>query len=354
VGIMGSIAGLDLFSGAGGFTLGLKQAGVVTLGAVEKEPYRAQTFALHTPNANLIQSDIQKVDLSVYRGKVDLVYGGPPCQPFSSGGRRLASQDDRDMIPEYVKAIERVNPFAFLMENVPGLSVGERGSYLSSVLQAFRDLGYRVSWKVINAADFGVPQKRRRLFVVGMKDREFIFPEETHGKNRRWPHVSVRDVLPMHQVGTPNTSKVFYAKNPDTRPSPYDGHVFNGGGRAINRNEPCHTLLASAGGNKTHFFDDLNLVPEYHRHLMAGGKPRVGELLGARRLTVEESATIQTFPPDVVFVGPRSAHYHQIGDAVPPLLATALGKSLVNQMIRTYVEKTETKVQQPVQGSLAL
>jgi DNA (cytosine-5)-methyltransferase 1 len=129
-----------------------------------------------------------------------------------------------------------------------------------------------------------------------------------------------------------NPSRVFFAKKPDLRPSPYDGHLFNGGGRAIDPNRPCHTILASAGGNKTHFLDPLDLVPEYHRHLSAGGTPRSGELKGARRLTVEESAIIQTFPSWVRFAGPRSAQYHQIGDAVPPLLAAVIGRSLVVQL----------------------
>jgi DNA (cytosine-5)-methyltransferase 1 len=193
-------------------------------------------------------------------------------------------------------------------------------------------MGYRLSWQVVNAADFGVPQKRRRLFVVGMRGRPFVFPPPTHGPTGRRPYVAVCDVLPSEQIGEPNLSRVFYAKNPDLRPSPYDGHLFNGGGRPIDRRQPSHTILATAGGNKTHFFDDLGIVPEYHRHLLNGGKPREGELPGARRLTVLESATLQTFPPELRFDGPRSSQYAQVGNAVPPLLAAALGSALAAQM----------------------
>ncbi len=109
-----------------------------------------------------------------------------------------------------------------------------------------------------------------------MRDRAFRFPVETHGPGRSHPHVAVKDVLPPHQLGEPNPSRVFYARNPDLRPNPHDGHIYNGGGRPIDRERPCHTILASAGGNKTHFFDDLGLVPEYHRELLEGHPPRTG------------------------------------------------------------------------------
>jgi DNA (cytosine-5)-methyltransferase 1 len=217
------------------------------------------------------------------------------------------------------------------MENVPGLVAGDRFKYLSKVIGWFEGLGFQVAWKVVNAAEYGVPQKRRRLFLVGLRDASFEFPAPTHGPNRPNPFVCVRDVLPKEGVGEPNPAKVFYAKNPDLRPSPYDGHLFNGGGRPINLDEPCHTILASAGGNKTHFLDTRGLVPDYHRHLSEGGAPRSGTLPGARRLTVKESALIQTFPGDMEFCGPKSAQYHQVGDAVPPLLARVIGTAMIEQ-----------------------
>lgn len=315
-------------------TLGMKEAGVRTVCAVEIEPYRMATFRSHTREAEILEGDIRSMSFARYRGRVELVCGGPPCQPFSSGGLRRAEADERDMIPYFIQAVREIQPVAFLMENVPGLVAGDRLSYLARVIRDLESEDYSVNWKVVNAADYGVPQKRRRLFVVGMRHARFEFPEETHGPGRPNPHVAVRDVLPDHQLGEPNPSQVFFAKLPDLRPSPYDGHLFNGGGRPIDRSRPCHTILASAGGNKTHFFDDLGLVPEYHRYLLRGGKPRSGTLAGARRLTVHESAIIQTFPREITFSGPRSAQYHQVGDAVPPLLAAVIGKALVAQLRR--------------------
>jgi DNA (cytosine-5)-methyltransferase 1 len=339
---------IDLFAGAGGLTLGFKAAGVKTVCAVEVVPVRVETFSQHTPGATIENADIQEVDLSRFRGKVEIMYGGPPCQPFSSGGLRKAHDDERNMVPAFIEAIRTVKPDAFLMENVPGLVVGDRRAYLLSIMREMDAMGYQLAHKVVNAAEHGVPQKRRRLFVVGMRRRRFRFPESTHGPTRAHPYMAVRDVLPPHQIGEANPSKVFYAKKPDLRPNPYDGHIYNGGGRPIDRDQPCHTILASAGGNKTHFFDDLNLVPEYHASLMAGNPPRTGTLPGARRLTVLESAIIQTFPPDMVFRGPRSAQYHQVGDAVPPKLAEALARAIV-QHLEAPAEERELPNPLPVQ-----
>lgn len=323
---------IDLFAGAGGLALGLKEAGVNTVCAVEIDRDAVGTFAAHTPTAEVLHADIRRVDLGLYRGKVELVCGGPPCQPFSSGGLRASASDARNMLPWFVNAIGTICPRAFLMENVPGLTVGSRRAYFDSILAELQSYGYFISWQILNAADYGVPQNRRRLFAVGLRERPFRFPDVTHGVGRPQPYVAVSDVLPPHQHGEPNPSPVAYAKKPHLRPSPFHGLLFNGGGRPLDTSAPAPTVLASAGGNKTHFFDDLDLVPEYHRHLLRGGAPRTGTLPGARRLTVLESVALQTFPVCIRFCGSRSAQYEQIGNAVPPQLAAVVGKALVEQM----------------------
>lgn len=326
------IRSLDLFAGAGGLTLGAHQAGFDTVAAIEIDVHSASTFAHHSAVTEVINRDIKDVRLLDFKKKVDVVIGGPPCQPFSTGGLRAARSDERDMLPEFINAVDVVRPEAFVMENVPGLVIGERLHYLEEIVRAFQSLGYSVVWKVLSAAEYGVPQKRRRLFVVGMKDCIFQFPKPTHGSDENRPYVTVKDVLPGNQLGEPNFAVVTYAKNPDLRPSPFDGLIFNGGGRPINRNEPARTILASAGGNKTHFFDDSDIIPEYHRYLLGGGKPRFGTVPGTRRLTTLESAILQTFPKNIRFYGPKSAQYKQIGNAVPPELARVVIQSLSTQL----------------------
>jgi DNA (cytosine-5)-methyltransferase 1 len=254
------------------------------------------------------------------------------------------------MVPAFVQAIRDIEPYAVLMENVYGLAaIGSRRVYLAQILRELDLLGYRATWTVLNAMDYGIPQKRRRLFIVGLRDHSFAFPRPTHGPRRDCSYVTLNDVLPSSQIGTPNPSKVVYAKNPDIRPSPYDGHVFNGGGRPIDRQQPCHTILASAGGNKTHWLDDLGIVPQYHQYLAAGGAPKQGVVPGARRLTILESQIIQTFPPDLEFSGPPSSQYEQVGNAVPPKLATVLGEALLRQATRAATKENRGMVDKGLQ-----
>lgn len=324
---------IDLFAGCGGLSIGLGRAGFSIAAAVEIEPDACATFARIHSGAELVDGDIATVDFKVFRGEVRLVAAGVPCQPFSSGGKRLAAADPRDGFPQLLRAVREIRPDAVLVENVAGLASGSRRRYFASIVHALEDVGFTVAWELLNAADFGAPQKRLRLFLVGLRGRDFHFPEPTHGPGRPQSWVPAGTVISVDNViGEPNTSIITYARNPDIRPSPYDGHVFNGGGRPIDLDKPSHTILASAGGNKTHWIDTLGIVPAYHARLVAGEPPLEGEVPGARRLTVAESALLQTFPLGTTFAGARSSQYTQVGNAVPPLLGEALGRALAEQL----------------------
>jgi len=341
--VASGLRAVELFSGAGGLTLGLKWAGFDCAAAVEWDRDACDTFDRLIPGVDVKNDDINRINAGnaweALTGRVDLLAGGAPCQPFSSGGKRLADNDNRNMLPAYFGAAIALRPTMFLLENVPGLQRGSRASYLETWLDHMREQGYSVTSAVLHAPDYGVPQKRQRLFIVGSRLGSFRFPMATHGPGRRHPHVPAGAVLDPNTIqGDPNTSIVTYAKNPDLRPSPYDGHLFNGGGRPIDLTKPCPTILAAAGGNKTHWLDPFGEVPRYHAELLAGHPPRTGLLPGGRRLTVTESALVQTFPEGTKFCGSRSKQYTQVGNAVPPLLARAVGEALSDHLIASLHE----------------
>ncbi len=331
-GKMADIKTIDSLSGPGGLLIGLCRAGFDVAACVEYKRDAVETYDRHHPNATHYNCDIRTIDFTKFRQRVDFVAGGPPCQPFSIGGLRKTSDDSRDMVPEFLRCLHEVQPIAFLMENVPGLLQKRARPYFDSALSRMSDMGYRLNWAVLNSADYGIPQKRRRLFILGSKTTQLRFPAPTHGVGTDKPHLSAPKVLGDEPIGEAPKSPVKYAKYPDLRPSPYAGHIYNGGGRPLDPEGPCHTILASSGGYKTHWLDTEHIAPKYHAHLKAGGKPWDGCVPGARRLSVEECAIIQTFPRNIEFAGSRSSQYRQVGDAVPPDLAYILGRSIYFQL----------------------
>jgi DNA (cytosine-5)-methyltransferase 1 len=334
---------IDLFCGAGGLTLGLHHAGWVTRVAVEFDADAAKTYRANFPEVHLLEQDAMCIDFSEWRGKVDLVAGGPPCQPFSVAGNQLSHLDPRDCVPQFIRAVQEIEPSVFLMENVHGLATTRHAGYLRNAICRLEALGYDVRTGVLDAADYGAPQYRRRLFVVGMRDEAFTFPEPTHGPRGSLPHVTAGWALSDVPGDKPNTAIVSYARNPVMRPSPFAGMLVNGGGRPIDLSRPSQTIPASAGGNRTHIVDRDGVLGRYHEYLTRGGEPLEGIVDGVRRLTVRESARLQTFPDDFEFIGGQSARYRQVGNAVPPVLAEAVGRAVLEQLTAPSIAATEVE-----------
>jgi DNA (cytosine-5)-methyltransferase 1 len=319
---------VELFTGAGGLSLGLHNAGWDVIQGIELEPRAVATFKHNFPTSDVIPQDVQTIDFTQFKG-IGLIAGGPPCQPFSVAGKQLADEDSRDMVPEFVRAVSQARPKAFIMENVHGLMTKRHWAYIEYMASQLEELGYSVFLKVLNAAMYGVPQKRKRLFMVGVpKGCFFAFPKPTHGPDASQPFVKSGEVIKLEPPDEPNKAIVTYARNPVLRPSPWAGMIVNGKGRPINLDEPCSTIPATAGGNRTPFIDPEGLLVDYHQYLMNGGKPRSGTIEGVRRITVRECARIQTFPDTFEFLGPRSACYRQVGNAVPPLLGQVVGETV--------------------------
>jgi len=323
---------LDIFAGAGGLSIGLERAGFEAVAAAEWDPDACATYAAAHPRADLLAGDVTGMSFRRWRGDVAVLAGGPPCQPWSTGGKRLGTGDPRNGWPAFLRALREIGPRAFLAENVAGLAAASRRAHLQALLGELAGLGFAVSWAILNAADYGVPQKRSRLLIVGVRDGAFEFPAAAFGPAAARPWRPAGEVLAAEPLGTANPSAVTYARHPDLRPSPYDGHVYNGGGRPIDLSRPAPTLLASMGGNKTPWVDVAGAVPGYHAHLLAGGQPLTGQVPGARRITPEEAALLQSFPPGLPVAGRRSSRYRQVGNAVPPLLAQAIGTRLATAL----------------------
>lgn len=324
---------IDLFSGAGGLSLGMKMAGWDVRLAVEYDATAIETHRKNMPDVAHMCDDIRDIDFSDYKGRIDLVAGGPPCQPFSVSGKQLGMLDIRDMVPEFVRVVREVRPRAFLMENVKGLTSPRFMPYLEVRIEELKNIGYDVHWKVLNAADFGVPQNRHRLFVVGVPvGTKFVFPEPTHGFKGGKKFHTVAQALKSCPADESNRAKIVLCKNPVLRRSPYAGMLLNGKGRPLNLDGPAHTIPASAGGNRTHILDPQGILLAYHAHLLEGGKAKPGQIDGCTRLTVRQSARLQTFPDWFEFVGRKNQHYAQIGNAVPPEFAAVVAKALLAAM----------------------
>jgi DNA (cytosine-5)-methyltransferase 1 len=335
---------LDVFAGAGGLSLGFAAAGFDIVAGIEHDRDACETFAKAHPGATVFDVDVDAAPVASLASHVDVVIGGPPCQPWSSGGKRLATADPRNGWPAFLRVLDAARPAAFVAENVTGLASASRRKHLDALMRACRALAFDVSARVCDAADYGVPQRRRRLLIVGTRCASFAFPSPTHSAMpgaRTAPWLRAGTVVAHEPQGEANPSVVTYARRPDIRPSPYDGHLFNGGGRPIDLARPAPTLLASMGGNKTPWVDTMDIVAGYHALLCTGGAPRRGVVPGARRITVEEAAQLQSFPAGMHVAGSRSSAYRQIGNAVPPLLAAAIARSL-----RASLERGERVAQE--------
>lgn len=323
---------IDLFSGVGGLSLGLHEAGWDVIAGFEIDDAAVDSYKANFPDSDIYHEDVKQVDFSTFKG-IGLVAGGPPCQPFSVAGKMLAKKDPRDMVPQFIRAVDQARPLAFMMENVPGLMTKRNFRYSERIAAELSDLGYLVFIKVLTAYEYGVPQNRKRVFFVGFReDIPFGFPLPTHGPDEKNDYLTSGEALKDVPEDEPNRAKINYAQKPVLRPSPFAGMLVNGQGRPINLKGPSHTIPATAGGNRTHIVDPDGILVEYHDHLRSGGKPRKGQVDGVRRLTVKESARIQSFPDEFQLIGKRSAQYRLVGNAVPPLLAEVVGKTIYDSL----------------------
>lgn len=346
---------VSLYTGAGGLDLGFIAAGFTPVFAndINADAMETYTAAMEMISEStgrelrhrVVTGDIREVEKLPERGCADLVIGGPPCQGFSVAGKMDPNDPRSRHVFDFLAMVERVQPRAFVMENVKALAQNKRwAGTIADVRSKAESLGYHTHLKVLNSADYGVPQTRERMILVGLRDQgafeSFEYPNPT--VKAPIPVSTVLKGLP--RVGRPGndqvcTAKVTTAKAPILRVSPFAGMLFNGQGRPMDMNRPAPTLPASMGGNRTPIVDQETLdtgapqwVVWYHNLLENGGKVLDIVPSRLRRITVQEAAAIQTFPRDMPWYGSQSSRYRQIGNAVPPRMAYEVAKSVAKAL----------------------
>ncbi len=348
---MKKINAISLFTGAGGMDIGFKEAGFNIVLANELMKEAANTYVANNPETEIIVDDVNRhLDDFAKVKNVDLVFGGPPCQGFSVAGKMDPNDERSKLIFSFLDVVRVTQPKMFVMENVKALGVlGKWDDVRKKYLSIAHELGYCCSYFILNASEYGVSQKRERVFFIGSRlvSDENQLKEDVGAilvKLKTKP-LTVRNLLiDLGRAGTEKhkntcTAKITFATTPVMRKSPYSGMYFNGQGRPINVDGYANTLPASMGGNKTPFVDEDYLygdatedwVVSYHKGLVDKTiKPVFKEAPSRlRRISIQEAKRIQSFPDNYIFCGNASKIYTQIGNAVPPKLALAVAKCVL-------------------------
>lgn len=378
------INSLELFSGAGGLAKGLELAGAAHCCYVEFNRDACKTLRSNYSADIIHETDVREFDFNSI-GDVDFIAGGPPCQPFSMGGKAKGMDDTRDMFPQAIRAIRTKTPKAFLFENVKGLLRTSFADYFEYILlqltypeaeissdnweenlailrnikasEEYKGLKYRVQYRLVNAADYGVPQKRERVLIVGIRDDldiDWAFPQPTHSKDALyWQKYVTGEYWEKHGISPSKREMGRFAKyknellmkygmippsdlpwvtmrdafeglpcpieNPD-----YDTeHVFRPGAKLY----PGHT------GSE---IDEPSKTIKAGAHGVPGGENLVDFCDGnVRYLTVLEAKRIQTFPDEYRISGAWTESMRQLGNAVPVKLAHVIGKSLFQRVFES-------------------
>ena len=303
---------VSLFTGCGGSDCGLHEAGHDVVMANDILPYARDFYSRNLPETNYVLGDVGEVKSFP---SADILVGCYPCQGFSQGGVRKADRKINYLYREFDRALRQIKPKAFIVENVSGMQRSDLSHLLRAQLTRFRLAGYRVAWKVLNAEDFGVPQERRRLFLVGIRSDfgiKYNFPQPTHGPGRALEFQTIRDSighLPLWPDGEYNTE---------------DFHWYY---MSRNRYRDWNELSKTVVARSRH----VNLHPVSPRLLRIHTDKWVFETdAPARRFSYRECALLQGFDKNVEFPDTASMteKYKVAGNAVPPPLFNAVAKAL--------------------------
>ncbi|WP_170287536.1 DNA cytosine methyltransferase [Aquibacillus halophilus] len=352
---------IDLFCGAGGFSLGFEMAGFKTSLAIDKWDHAINTFNHNRDNQVGISIDINEFDNDrlkalIAQNDITGIIGGPPCQGFSMVGTRDESDDRNSLYLQYVRFVEVVRPKFFILENVKGLLNLKKGHFKDDIIERFSGLGYNVTYKLLKASDYGVPQNRERVFFVGLRndvfnDTFFAFPKG-HESNSVSTSQAISD-LPSLDNGD---DQEIYKTEPQ---NDYQQLMRNNSDTVSNNEITNHTeqtkniiSLVPDGGSIKDIPEEYYTVRNYNTAFkrMDSEKPSTTIDCGHRNYfhykenrvpTVRESARIQSFPDDYYFTGSKTSQYTQVGNAVPPLLAKQIAQE-INKLLEVVQDEQLT------------
>ncbi|MEB2780356.1 DNA (cytosine-5-)-methyltransferase [Algoriphagus persicinus] len=330
---------LELFAGAGGLAIGMEKAGLKCVALNEIDHWAAETLRNNRPNWKVIENDIRKVSFTEYRGKIDVVTGGFPCQAFSYAGKKLGLEDARGtLFYEFARVVDEVKPLICVGENVRGLLNHDEGRTLAGMKSILDEIGYKpLDERILKAIFYNVPQKRERLILVGIRkdiDVDFhypkpykkiytlkdalkageLFPTDVPDSEGSLYPQSKRDILDKVPPGGYWRDLPLDLQKKYMQKSFYLGGGKTGMARRISWEEPSLTLTCSPAQKQTE-----RCHPDE-----------------TRPFTIREYARIQTFPDDWQFAGSVSNQYKQIGNAVPCNLGKEVGYSLVRFLNEAY------------------
>lgn len=345
---------IDLFSGVGGLSYGFIQAGCSVVLANEIDPDIAFAYCQNHPETKMINEDITKLDIDkvfkAYKGSIDVIVGGPPCQGFSQKGSRKTIDDERNFLFRYYyNVVKYLRPRYFVMENVPNILTAENGVFKSEIYNLFQELGYSLDSGVLNAADFGVPQSRRRAFILGKLGGEIL--ELPIGNVKKVTINEAISDLAFLESGEGDFQQEYrYAPK-----SEYQKELRGDLEVLFNHVSTKHSLDAINKLKMIPVGMGKEVLPQnlLTKSIYSGTWSRmIGEDQSVtittrfdtpssgrfthptlnRCITVREAARLQSFPDNFVFYGKKSSQMKQVGNAVPPLLGKALAETIINDM----------------------
>mgnify|MGYP003393403632 FL=1 len=354
---------VDLFAGVGGISTGFKKAGFDVVAANEYKHDIANTYIKNHPGTKMIVEDITKIKSKELADgeKIDVIVGGPPCQGFSMAGRRIRGgegtflNDPRnELFKEFIRMVKEIKPKVFVMENVAAILNMHSGTVRDEIIDSFRKIGYETKVRVLLAADYGVPQMRKRAVFIGNMigvDPEDFFPNKTHGPKSKKPYVTAGEAildLPKVSAGfgvfeseyTPVKELSQYQKERRGRAKKLYNHEATQHDpriikllKSIKEGEGRTSLPVALQTKSVHSgaFGRMNRNKPAYTITTRFDTPSVGRVTHPsqhRALTPREAARIQSFDDDFVFYGGKSSVGIQIGNSVPPLLAEAIAKKI--------------------------